>query len=297
MSKYLPPMQRKIMSFTFYDSTPNSCSSFQKIFKTESVETKKIPRIACKHRTEDQVITESDEIVCKSCGVVLGINDVSETSTDSAVNLFQEIQPGCKPVKIEATTRIHEQKLAVSSFSNACSKLKLARHVALDAWNMYSKLDKNTSFSTAEKASFALFVACRRYSIPKSDIEIQKSIKFAFSLNRMPTMFKVFSLVKITAKEKLKIKCDGDNHLNYYLNIYSNKAPQQKRDEVRNMIRGLSTLKNKTALENHHTVARFVYNMASRESKEFVKIRDCVLANENKDRHQKMKKKKTEECN
>ncbi|TBR11822.1 MAG: hypothetical protein EPO62_01145 [Candidatus Nitrosotenuis sp.] len=257
------------MSFTFYSPLSNSCSSFQKT-----------PRIACGHRHEDQVITESNEIVCKACGVILGMDDVTEDSTESAVNLFQEIQPGCKPVKIEATSRIHEQKLALSSFSNACNKLKLPRHVSLDAWNMYSKLDKNTNFSTAEKASFALFVACRRHAIPKSDIEIQKSIRFAFSLSRMPTMFKVFSLVKITAKEELRIKCDGDNHLDYYLNVYASKAPQQKRDEVRNMIRGLSAMKNKTPKENHHTVARFVYNMASRENKEFAKIRRCVLASE-----------------
>ena len=267
------------MSSTFYGPLSNSCSSFQKI-----------PRIACKHRPEDQVVTESNEIVCKSCGVVLGMDDIIEDSTESAVNLFQEIQPGCKPVKIEATSRIHEQKLALSSFSNACNKLKLPRHVSLDAWNMYSKLDKNTNFSTAEKASFALFVACRRHSIPKSDIEIQKSIKFAFSLSRMPTMFKVFSLVKVTAKEELKIKCDGDNHLNYYLNVYSSKAPQQKRDEIRNMIIGLSSIKNKTALGNYHTVARFVYNMASRESKEFTKIRKRVFTNENSKDQQKMKK-------
>ena len=268
------------MRFTVNDPTQNSCSSFQKTYNSTVVESKKIPRIGCKHTSRDQIITESGEIVCRSCGVVLGMENSPEASTDSAVNLFQEIQPGGRPVKIEATSRIHEQKLALSSFSNACSKLELPRHVALDAWNMYSKLDKNTSFSTAEKASFALFVACRRHSIPKSDTEIQKSIKFAFSLNRMPTMFKVFSLVKITAKEKLKIKCDGDNYLNYYLNVYSNKAPQQKREEIRNMIIGLSTLKNKTRLENYHTVARFAYNMASRESKEFVKIRKCVLANE-----------------
>jgi len=266
------------MSFTFYSLPSNSCSSFQKI-----------PQIACKHRLEDQVITESNEIVCKSCGVVLGMDDTTEDSTESAVNLFQEIQPGCKPVKIEATSRIHEQKLALSSFSNACSKLKLPRHVSLDAWNMYSKLDKNTNFSTAEKASFALFVACRRYSIPKNDIEIQKSIKFAFSLSRMPTMFKVFSLVKVTAKEELKINCDGDSYLNYYLNVYSSKAPQQKRNEIRNMIIGLSAIKNKTVLENHHTVARFVYNMASRESKEFAKIRKRALAGEGSRDQQQMK--------
>lgn len=256
------------MSFTFYDRIANSCSSLQKI-----------PRIACKHGSDDQVITESNEIVCKSCGVVLGIDDTFETNTESIVNLFQEVQPGCKPVKIDATTRIHEQKLALSSFSNACSKLNLPRHVCLDAWNMYSKLDKNTNFSTAEKASFALFVSCRRHSIPKSDTEIQKSIKFTFSLNRMPTMFKVFSLIKIIAKEDLKIKCDDDNYLNYYLNIYSNKVPQQRRNEIRNMIIGLSMVKNKTVLENYHAVARFVYNMASRESKEFTKIRERVLAN------------------
>jgi len=36
--------------------------------------------------------------------------------------------------------------------------------------------------------------------------------------------------------------------------------------------------------------------MASRESKEFVKIRKLVLSNENNNRHQKIKKEETEEC-
>lgn len=263
-------MHVESMSFTFYNSLSNIYSPIQKI-----------PQIACKHRREDQIITESNEVVCRICGVILGIDNIVEDGTESIVNLFQEIQPGCKPVKIEATTRIHEQKLALSRFSNVCNKLKLPRHVSLDAWNTYSKLDKNTNFSTAEKASFALFVACRRYSIPKNDIEIQKSIKIGFSLSRMPTMIKVFSLIKVIAKEELKIKCDESNHLNYYLNIYSNKVPQQKRREIRNMIIGLSAIKNKVGIENHHAMARFVYNMTTRESREFTKIRKHALASEN----------------
>ena len=274
------------MSSAFYSPMLNFYSSYQKI-----------PRIACRHRLEDQVITESNEIVCKSCGVVLGMDNVLEASAVSTTNLFQEIQPGSKPVKIEAATRIHEQKPSSSSFSNVCSKLKLPRHVYLDAWGMYAKLDKNTNFSTAEKASFALFVACRRHSIPKSDTQIQKSIKFAFSLNRMPTMLKVFSSVKITAKEELKIKCDDDSYLNYYLNLYSNKVPQQKRDEIRDMIIGLCTLKNKAIFENHHAIARFAFNMISRESKEFIKIRKRILSSgTNRNPPQRIKKEKFKEC-
>ena len=242
------------------------------------------------HRCEDHVITESNEIVCKTCGVVLGIENYPEVNTEKTANLFQEIQPGCRPAKIDAATRIHEKKLALSSFSNACSKLNLPKHVSLDAWNMYSKLDKNTRFSTAEKASFALFVSCRRHAIPKSEYEIQRSIKFAFSLSRMPTMFKVFSLVKTTAKEELKINCDESSHLNYYLNLYSNRAPQQKRDEIKSMIRGLDGLESRTPLKNHHTVARFVYNISTRENKEFLRIRRRVLINKTKDSHSKTKK-------
>lgn len=268
------------MNSTIYESTSNVYC-----------QVRKIPRITCTHRFEDQVITESNEIVCKSCGVVLGIENCPETNTERTANLFQEIQPGCKPAKIEAATRIHEKKLALSSFSNACSKLNLPRYVSLDAWNMYSKLDKNTRFSTAEKASFALFVSCRRHAIPKSEHEIQKSIKFAFSLNRMPTMFKVFSLVKTTAKEELKINCDETSHLNYYLNLYSNKAPQQKRDEIRSMIIGLDSLESKTPLKNHHKVARFVYNIATRENKEFLRIRRQVLINKTKSSRNKAKTK------
>src|SRR5690242_20585939 len=112
-------MEEKCMSFTFYNPLSNTHPSFQKI-----------PRITCKHRYEDRIITESNEIVCKVCGVVLGIDNIAEDSTESVVNLFQEIQPGCKPVKIEATSRIHEQKLALSSFSNVCNKLELPRHVS-----------------------------------------------------------------------------------------------------------------------------------------------------------------------
>ena len=274
------------MNSAFYDSVLNFYPSHQKI-----------SRIACMHRLEDQVITESNEIVCKSCGVVLGMDNVLEASAVSTTNLFQDIQPGSKPVKIEAATRIHEQKSISSNFSNACSKLKLPRHAYLDAWRMYSKLDKNTNFSTAEKASFALFVSCRRHSIPNSDTQIQKSIKFAFSLNRMPTMLKVFSSVKITAKEELKIKCDDDNYLNYYLNLYSNKVPQQKRDEIRDMIMGLCTIKNNAVLENHHAIARFAFNMISRESKEFIKIRKQILPNEtDRNSPQRIKKEKFKEC-
>jgi transcription initiation factor TFIIIB Brf1 subunit/transcription initiation factor TFIIB len=187
-----------------------------------------VPKIACLHHTDDHIITENYEIVCKKCGVVLGTDNSQEIATESTLNLFHEIEPGTKPVKIDCTKRTHEHRSDTSLFSNACDKLDLPRYCYLEAWNTYTKLRNNTTYSKADIASFALFTASRRYSIPKSEQEIQDAIRMAFRVKRVPTMLKVFSRIKLTA-ENLGINYSNDERESesYYLNLYLAREQQK----------------------------------------------------------------------
>jgi hypothetical protein len=200
----------------------------------------------CSHQLKNRVVTVTHEIVCKLCGAVIGMDNSQEIHTESIVNLFQEIQPGCKPVKLLSSIRIHESKFSSSSFSNACDKLNLPRYVSLDAWNIFSKLMKQqkirkkctiksmvcknskiqntTNLSNGMLAMFSLFISCRRFGVAKSDSQIQQVVKFSFLLKQLPTMLKIFSLIKPIADD-LGIKSDTD-HLEYYLNVYFQKFTQ-----------------------------------------------------------------------
>lgn len=191
-----------------------------------------VPSISCLHNKDDHVVTENHEIVCKRCGVVLGTDNSQEIATESTLNLFHEIEPGTKPVKIDCTKRTHEHRSDISLFSNACDKLDLPRYCYLEAWNTYTKLRNNTTYSKADIASFALFTASRRYSIPKSDREIQDAIRMAFRVKRVPTMLKVFSRIKLTA-ENLGINYkDEKKSESYYLNLYLTKEQQKLGSKV-----------------------------------------------------------------
>ncbi|MGI0004406.1 MAG: hypothetical protein ACREAX_03815 [Candidatus Nitrosotenuis sp.] len=193
-----------------------------------------IPRIACSHRPQVRVVTESHEILCSNCGVVLEIDNLQEHTIESTLNLFQQIEKGCRTVKIEAARRIHEQKFLSSTFSNACSKLNLPNHVSHDAWRTFSKLEKKIDINAnAAIALFSLFTSCRRYSIPKTQNEIGEAIAFAFSVKRVPSLLKACSFVHslvitMTAKEQTRIASDCmSDSFEYYLNIHINKIQKQ----------------------------------------------------------------------
>jgi transcription initiation factor TFIIIB Brf1 subunit/transcription initiation factor TFIIB len=176
------------------------------------------------------MITESHEVLCSNCGVVLDMDNLQEHSIESTLNLFQQIEKGCKTARIEATKRIHGQKFLSSTFSNACSKLGLPNHASLDAWKIFSKLEKKSDINAnASIALFSLFTSCKRYSVPKTPDEIKEAIMFAFSLKRVPSLLKACSLVHsllmtMTAEEQKRVisGCKTDS-FEYYLNIHINK--------------------------------------------------------------------------
>ncbi|HET8793434.1 MAG TPA: hypothetical protein VFM31_06555 [Nitrososphaeraceae archaeon] len=203
---------------------------------TDGLVSKTVKSVKCPHSVKDN-ITFDHEIICKSCGAVLGMDDVQNESSCIGINLFQEVQPGCKPVKLELHMRNYEQKYLSSLFSNACDKLNLPRHVSLTAWNAFIKILKNRRstnqygiatgnlnnafLSRASIALFTLFISCRQFQISKSENEIRDAVGLAFSVKCIPTMLRIFSIIKPTANN-LGIKLDED-HLDYYLNVYLKK--------------------------------------------------------------------------
>lgn len=203
---------------------------------SENLINKVVRNTKCTHNFKDNV-TLDHEIICKSCGAVLGIEDTQGESSCVGINLFQEVQPGCKPVKLELHMRNYEQKYLSSLFSNACDKLNLPRHVSLTAWNAFIKILKNRRsknlydlngdclnnafLSRASIALFALFTSCRQFHISKSENEIRDAVSLAFSVKCIPTLLRIFSIIKPTASN-LGINLDED-HLDYYLNIYLKK--------------------------------------------------------------------------
>jgi hypothetical protein len=72
--------------------------------------------------------------------------------------------------------------------------------------------------SNGDIAMFSLFISCRKFGISKSDSQIRKIVELTFSVKHLPTMLKIFSLIKPQAMI-LGIKVDED-HLDYYLNLY-----------------------------------------------------------------------------
>ncbi|MFN3655037.1 MAG: hypothetical protein ACK4TO_06890 [Candidatus Nitrosotenuis sp.] len=186
---------------------------------------KQIPRIYCLHK--NSLVVDSHEVLCASCGMVLDSYDVQDYNIESTLNLFQQIETGGKTAKIEATRRVHEKKFRSSAFSNACVKLRLPAYAALDAWKIFSKLEKisDVNANTAI-AIFSLFTSCKRFAIPRTEDQIREAVMFAFSIRRTPSVLKSFSfvhslLVSITECEKSKIITRHDS-FEYYLNVHLN---------------------------------------------------------------------------
>jgi len=179
----------------------------------------------CPHSIQHTV---EDEVVCAKCGTVIGYDAEQDTALGSQLKLYHMVEPGSKTPK--RNSFVHDRKAESSYFSNACDKLALPKFASLEAWQNYCKIIKNVKSSRAEAACFALFVVCRRYSIPRKDEEIRDAVRIGLCVKRAPTILRSFSRLKNKA-EQLGIDCNGHS-ADYYLNLYLSKAQHYLPDQL-----------------------------------------------------------------
>lgn len=184
-----------------------------------------------------------NELCCNKCGMVLGPDyQLQEIEPNSKLNLYQVAEVGCKKVNLEFARHIHENKSDVSQISNVCVKLDLPIYVAQEINFVYQKLLKNKlkekksyvdskknnstlkrpkGCTKAHMVSFAVHLACRKYGLPRSDLQILEAVKMNFGMVRNFTILKAYSLNQVNASN-LGIICKYDKS-NYYIRILLQK--------------------------------------------------------------------------
>ncbi len=235
-----------------------------------------IQRKSCVHESKDLITSTNHEICCRKCGTVLDIDNEQEYEATHTANLFQEVQPGSKPVKIESTKRVHEQKYTSSAFSNACDKLRLPRHVAIDAYRTFIKIHKIKM--KRKKTINRKLTETNKYKInnlSKKSTQNSNSIEYAITNSIQISNFEIamyslfvairrFGILKSIAEiedaikfafsikrtvsiirvfsvikpiaQELGIDYDKENHLEYWINIYLRKT-QNKTNFLTNEIK------------------------------------------------------------
>lgn len=156
---------------------------------------------------------EENEIVCKSCGVVFGFDEQQNaTSTIPShhntntpkISLYMKNQKGSNPHDVKKLTKY--KKLNVSDnassdlamFSAICDKLSLSPHVSEHCWRLYKKLKRYDTITRAKAACLAIYLVCRKESIPYDEQQIRDVTCQTFGVKNAP-IFKsiIFKLSKL----------------------------------------------------------------------------------------------------
>ncbi|MEM2856342.1 MAG: hypothetical protein QW416_04495 [Candidatus Nitrosocaldaceae archaeon] len=152
------------------------------------------------------------EMVCDSCGYVLGYTYNEELKMTNNPRLFHVVELGGK----EQFKRLHINEYTSSDFSIVCEKLNLPLYAALDAWSYYSRLLKSSSrIKKAEAALLSISNTCIRYAIPKSEYEIKEVIKSVYVVNKLPSLLKIMN--------KLSDICNISYNDEYFTKILINE--------------------------------------------------------------------------
>ena len=176
---------------------------------------------------DHNVVNTEGESVCVKCGLVESYSNIDESSTGGsspAPNLFLsqavgtggEIPAGSGT---DAARRFFKGGLSpqksLSCLSNTCQKLRLRRHVELDAWRLFTSISKKMPGKVAEHACVAIFYACRRSGTPAPASDIIDAVKTCFGRKGMPTM------AKMIYRHMDVIEYDGtrENEGRYYFNV------------------------------------------------------------------------------
>ena len=155
---------------------------------------------------------EENEIVCKNCGVVFGFDETNSANTiplqhmttAPKINLYMKNQNGSNPHDARKITKY--KKLHVSDnissdlalFSAICDKLSLPSYVSEHCWRLYKKLKQYDTITRAKAACLAIYLVCRKNSIPYDEQQIRDAVCQTFGVKNAP-IFKsiIFKLSKL----------------------------------------------------------------------------------------------------
>ena len=155
---------------------------------------------------------EENEIVCKNCGVVIGFDESNSTDTipnchltnTPKISLYMKNQKGSNPHDVKKLTKYKKLNVLdnVSSdlaiFSAICDKMSLSSHVSEYCWRLYKKLKQYDTITRAKAACLAIYLVCRKHSIPYDEQQIRGVVCQSFGVKNAP-IFKsiIFKLSKL----------------------------------------------------------------------------------------------------
>ena len=170
--------------------------------------------IKCSHEPIHD--TETGEIVCTKCGMVLGtILEDAPVHSEDRRSLYHQRTLGGEPKdaqKFRPRIRINNPR-DLSQFSNLCDKLQLPGFIKHEAWDIYVKARSIKCGTRAKCALYSIFVACRYFGRGVSEKQIRDAIPPALGVREVPTLLKaLFAFGDI-------IKIDTARESAYYLNV------------------------------------------------------------------------------
>ena len=155
---------------------------------------------------------EENEIVCKNCGVVFGFDEVNSTNVlpynqminTPKLSLYLKNQKGSNPHDTKTITQYKKLNVLdntssdLALFSAICDKLSLSSHVSEHCWRLYKKLKRYNTITRAKAACLAIYLACRKESIPYDEQQIRDAVCQTFGVKNAP-VFKsiIFKLSKL----------------------------------------------------------------------------------------------------
>lgn len=149
-------------------------------------------RCICKNT---RLISAENELICRGCGTVLGVEQYQESPCVSKLNLFLQLEGGGRSVALPSRTtrRLHLNSTSsndMGAISDICDKLEIKAALQHDVFKIYKNVF-GMKFSKAASACFAIYYICRKDSVPFDEDTVRDAVTMAFGVQHAPTVLNV----------------------------------------------------------------------------------------------------------
>ncbi len=159
---------------------------------------------ACTHTRKQYTI--DGEVVCVSCGSVLGCNDYCDQPKVTGItlpnsthfpnnNLYVTKELGSKECK-------DRKQSDLSKFSNVCTKLRLPHHVSEEAWKLYRKIIESPvegRITQAEFAAYSVYAITRKHGLAILEEEITDAVMMSFCVKKIRKIARIALMIRTCA--------------------------------------------------------------------------------------------------